>query len=393
MKFRIVCSNFHGIIFVMQIIRQIELTFIKQRFKNMPIIGILGPRQCGKTTLAKQYCDHISNKNIHFFDLENPNDFSALSNPMAALEDLTGTVIIDEIQRMPEIFPILRVLADQKKNIKFLILGSASPNLIKNSSESLAGRISYLQIEGFSTNHIQPSQLEKLWVYGGFPRSFLAKSVKESFLWRQDFITTFLERDIPNLGINIPAQMLRRFWMMIAHYHGQTFNASEIGKSLGISDHTAKKYLDILTQTFLIRQLTPWINNTKKRLVKTPKIFFRDSGLLHAILQIKDKQSILRHPKLGASWEGFALEQFILKNRLKDEEVFFWSIHSSAEIDLIYLENGQMNGVEVKYTDSPKITKSILVAIDQLALNSVTILYPGKKTFKLNSKITARPLI
>jgi len=377
----------------MQIIREKELAFIKGRFKSMPIIGILGPRQCGKTTLAKQFCNQIPQSNIHFFDLENPNDFSALSNPMAALEELTGYVIIDEIQRMPEIFPILRVLADKTKNTKYLILGSASPHLIKSSSESLAGRISYLQIEGFSTEHIKPNQLQKLWINGGFPRSFLAKSAQESFLWRQDFITTFLERDIPNLGINIPAQMLRRFWMMLAHYHGQTFNASEIGKSLGISDHTAKKYLDILTQTFLIRQLPPWINNTKKRLVKTPKIFFRDSGLLHAILQLKEQKDVLRHPKLGSSWEGFALEQFILQKGLKDADVFFWSIHSSAEIDLVYFENGQMNGVEVKYTDSPKITKSVQTAMDNLSLKKVTILYPGKKMFKLNSKISARPLM
>lgn len=376
----------------MEIFREKEVAFIRQRFRNMPVIGILGPRQCGKTTLSKQFCTQIPKKEIHSFDLENPNDFAALSTPMAALQDLAGYVIIDEIQRMPDIFPILRVLADRKKGAKYLILGSASPYLLKRSSETLAGRISYLKMGGFSTGHIQPDQLQKLWIRGGFPRSFLARREAESFLWRQDFISTFLERDIPSFGFNIPSQMLRRFWMMLAHYHGQTFNASELGKNLGVSDHTVKKYLDILTQTFLIRQLSPWINNTKKRLVKTPRIFFRDTGLLHAILQLKDRNNVLGHPKLGASWEGFAIEQFILRKGLKDEEVFFWSVHSSAEIDLIYFENGRMNGVEVKYTDSPKITVSMKTAMKDLDLKRIDILYPGKKAFKLDSKIFVSPL-
>ena len=376
----------------MEIIRKQELSILNKRFKNMPILGILGPRQCGKTTLAKQFCSQISKKTIHTFDLENPNDSSALSNPMAALEDLKGYVIIDEIQRMPNLFPILRVLADKNKNTKYLILGSASPSILKNSSESLAGRISYLHLSGLNTYHIKPTQMQRLWIRGGFPRSFLAQKETESFQWRQDFISTFLERDIPSLGFKIPSQMIRRFWIMIAHYHGQIFNASELGKSLGISDHTAKKYLDILTQTYLIRQLSPWINNTKKRLVKTPKIFFKDTGLLHALLQLKSKKDVLCHPKLGASWEGFALEQFILKKNLRDEEVFFWSIHSSAEIDLVYLENGRMNGVEIKYTDTPKITPSMKIAIKDLNLKKIDIIYPGNKAFKLSSNIFAYPL-
>ena len=376
----------------MEIIREQEIKFINNRFQYMPIVGILGPRQCGKTTLANQFSAQISKTEIHFFDLENPNDFSALSNPMAALNDLSGYIIIDEIQRMPDLFPILRVLADKKNKTKYLILGSASPYLLKKSSESLAGRISYLQISGLETTHIKSTEKQKLWIRGGFPRSFLAKSEVESFNWRQDFISTFLERDIPSLGFNIPSLTLRRFWIMLAHYHGQTFNASELGKNLGISDHTAKKYLDILTQTFLIRQLTPWINNTKKRLVKTPKIYFKDTGLLHGLLQLKNKRDVLGHPKLGASWEGFALEQFILKKGLKSEEAFFWSIHSSAEIDLVYFENGKMNGAEVKYTDSPKITTSMTTAINELNLNRVDIIYPGEKTFKLNAKIFATPI-
>ena len=376
----------------MEIIRKKELSFIKNRFESIPIIGILGPRQCGKTTLAKQFCAKISEKEIHFFDLETPNDFSALSNPMAALEDTSGYVIIDEIQRMPDLFPILRVLADQNKKTRYLILGSASPDLLKNSSETLAGRISYLQISGFDIEYAGSNQSQKLWIRGGFPRSFLAKNELASFQWRQDFISTFLERDIPALGFNIPPQTLRRFWMMLAHYHGQTFNASELGKNLGISDHTARKYLDILTQTYVIRQLYPWINNTKKRTVKTPKIYFRDTGLLHAILQLRNKHDILRHPKLGASWEGFALEQFVLKKGLKPEEVFFWSIHSSAAIDLVYFENGKMHGLEVKYSDSPRITPSMKTAITDLGLKSITILYPGKKSFKLAPEIFASPI-
>lgn len=375
----------------MEIIRKKELSFIKKRFESISIIGILGPRQCGKTTLAKQFCAKVS-KETHFFDLENPNHFSALNNPMAALEDLKGYIIIDEVQRMPDLFPVLRVLADQNKDARYLILGSASPHLIKNSSESLAGRISYLQISGFDIEYVGKDQAQKLWIRGGFPRSFLANSELESFQWRQDFISTFLERDIPSLGVNIPPQTLRRFWMMLAHYHGQIFNASELGKNLGVSDHTARKYLDILTQTFVIRQLYPWINNTKKRLVKTPKIYFRDTGLLHALLQLKDRSAVLVHPKLGASWEGFALEQFILKKRLNPEEVFFWSVHTSAEIDLVYFENGQMHGVEAKYSDTPKITPSMKTAIKDLNLKSITILYPGKKTFKLSPEIFASPI-
>lgn len=377
----------------MEIIRSQELGFINQRFQSMPIVGILGPRQCGKTTLAQQFSAQKPKKDIHYFDLENPNDYAALRQPMAALENLKGMVIIDEVQRMPDLFMVLRVLADQKNKLKFLILGSASPHVLKESSESLAGRISYLQMQGLSIEHINPSQIQKLWINGGFPRSFLAKSTQQSYLWRQDFITTFLERDIPNLGIKIPPPMLRRFWMMLAHYHGRIFNSSEIGKNLGISDHTARKYLDILTQTFLIRQLPPWLNNTKKRLVKSPKIFFRDSGLLHAILQIEDYKGLLRHPQLGASWEGFALEQFILKMGLKSEDIFFWAIHSSAEVDLVYFKNGQPHGIEVKYTDAPQLTRSMTTAMEELSLKSLTILYPGKKKFTLADHVIAQPLV
>jgi len=373
----------------MDILRNKEISFIKNRFKDMPIVGILGPRQCGKTTLAKQFLSQLKSKNVHFFDLEDPNDFSALSVSMAALKDLSGYVIIDEIQRMPEIFSVLRVLADKKKNTKYLILGSASPYLLKNTSETLAGRVSYLNMGGFSLEHIKKNEIKKLWIKGGFPRSFLARNEAASFNWRQDFISTFLERDIPALGFKIPAHTLRRFWMMLAHYHGQIFNASELAKNLGVSDHTVRKYLDILTQTFLIRQVYPWFNNTKKRLVKSPKIFFRDTGILHALLQLKDHKSILIHPKLGASWEGFALEQFILSKKFKDEEIFFWAAHQGAEIDLVYVENGKMKGVEVKYTDNPKMTKSINIAIEELDLSEVKILYPGDKSFKLDSKVSA----
>jgi hypothetical protein len=311
---------------------------------------------------------------------------------MLALENVSGLVVIDEIQRTPDLFPVLRVLADRNKKAKYLILGSASRDLIRQSSETLAGRISYLEIGGFSSQLVGESKTEKLWIRGTFPRSFLASDEKVSYQWRQDFIATFLERDIPQLGFNIPAKALGRFWKMLAHYHGQIFNASEIGRSLGVSDHTAQRYLDLLSGTFMVRQLRPWYYNTKKRIVKRPKIYFRDSGILHALFALENKKDVLSHPKLGASWEGFALEEAIKTARLKEDEVFFWSVHEAAEIDLVFQKKGRLYGIEVKYAQAPGSTKSMRSAMAELSLNHLWIIYPGKKSYPLDRNITVIPL-
>lgn len=307
----------------MQIQRTAEIELLNRLLRNNPIVAILGPRQCGKTTLSRQFSSQWS-RNVTVFDLENPRDAQRLQEPLLALENIEGLIIIDEIQRSPDLFPVLRVLADRYKKTKYLILGSASRDLIRQSSESLAGRISYAEIGGFSLQLLGASKAEKLWIRGTFPRSFLASNEAASYQWRQDFIATFLERDIPQLGINIPAKSLGRFWKMLAHYHGQIFNASEIGKSLSISDHTAQRYLDLLSGTFMVRQLRPWYYNTKKRIIKRPKVYFRDSGILHALFTLEGKKDVLLHPKLGASWEGFALEEAIKTAHLKEDEAFFW---------------------------------------------------------------------
>src|SRR5664280_905466 len=371
----------------MQIQRVAETELLNKLLRNNPVVAILGPRQCGKTTLSRQLSSQWS-KNVTIFDLENPRDAQRLHEPLLALENIEGLIIIDEIQRYPDLFPVLRVLADQNKKAKFLILGSASRDLIRQSSESLAGRIIYAEIGGFSLQLLGVSKAEKLWIRGTFPRSFLASSEAASYQWRQDFIATFLERDIPQLGINIPAKSLGRFWKMLAHYHGQIFNASEIGKSLSVSDHTAQRYLDLLSGTFMVRQLRPWYYNTKKRIIKRPKIYFRDSGILHALFTLEGKKDILLHPKLGASWEGFALEEAIKTARLKEDEAFFWGVHAAAEIDMVFQKKGELYGVEVKYTQAPNLTQSMRSALKELSLKHLWIIYPGKESYPLDRNVT-----
>jgi len=371
------------------ITRKSELNRLEKKLSVTPIVAILGPRQCGKTTLAHQFADKKHKEEVYFFDLENPTDLARLENPTLTLEELKGFIIIDEIQRKPELFPILRHLVDkQKKKTKYIILGSASRELINKSSESLAGRISFLELGGFSLGEVREELHKPLWRRGGFPESFLLRTEKMSYEWRQNFITTFLERDIPNLGIQIPSQMLRRFWLMLSHYHGQIFNASEIGRSLNISDTTAKRYLDLLTGTFIIRQLQPWYYNTSKRLVKRPKIYFRDSGILHALLSIENEEDLMSHPKLGASWEGFALEQVIKILNLRQEEAFFWAVHTGGEIDFTFQKKGKLFGIEFKYNEAPKMTPSMKSALEELSLEHIYVVYPGKGNFKLHKKIT-----
>jgi len=366
------------------------LSRIERAFKTHSVVALLGPRQCGKTTLSRAFIE--GKVGVHIFDLEDPTHLAILENPKTALEPLEGVVIIDEIQRLPDLFPLLRVLVDQPKNRKkFLILGSASRDLIKQSSETLAGRIAYIELTPFSFHEVD--HMDTLWLRGGFPHSYLAETIEDSVYWRQQYISTFLERDIPNLGIRIPPLTLRRFWTMLAHYHGQSFKASEIGKSLGVSDTTARHYLDILTGSFMMRQLLPWFVNTKKRQVKAPKIYFRDSGIYHTLSGITDRSSLLYHPKLGASWEGFALEEIIRSYQADPEECFFWGIHGQAELDLLIMKNGKRFGFECKFKDAPRLTQSMELAVEMLELDTLEVIYPGDKDYALGDKIFVRSLV
>lgn len=368
--------------------RKYFINELDKALKVHPVVALLGPRQCGKTTLAKQYGNLKRGKstlNIYHFDLEDPDDLARLEAPKLAFEDLLGLIVVDEIQRQPELFPLLRVLVDQHKKRKFLILGSASRDLIKQSSETLAGRIRYIEITPFS--YYEVHDLHKLWFRGGFPNSYLAKNNENSSQWLTAYVTTFLERDIPNLGIQIPPRTLRRFWMMLAHYHGCIFNASEIGTSLGVAHTTVRHYLDILTGTFMIRELTPWIENINKRQIKSPKIYFRDSGIFHNLLGIKDMHALQHHPKLGSSWEGFALEEIIRSHHAEPEECYFWGIHSQGELDLLIIKNGKRLGFEFKYSDAPTLTSSMQLASDTLKLDKLTVIYPGDRQYRLTNAI------
>ncbi len=314
------------------------LESIKSAFRHGRVVALLGPRQCGKTTLARSL---VSPKDSTYFDLEDPTDIAKLTQPMNALSSLKGTVVIDEIQRQPELFPVLRVLADRKPlPAKFLILGSSSPELIKHSSESLAGRLTRVQISGFSLEEVGERFFDRHWLRGGFPRSFLAKSDAQSFAWRKDYILSFVERDLPLQGISLPATTLLRYWTMLAHYHGQVFNSSEIARSLGISEMTVRRYLDVLSGVFMVRALQPWHANIKKRQIKAPKIYMRDTGILHGLLGIHTNRDLFAHPKSGASWEGYVIEEVI---RLVDpDQSYFWATHNGAEIDLVFIKKGRI---------------------------------------------------
>lgn len=353
-----------------------------------PICAILGARQVGKTTLARQFASTYEGR-VEFFDLENPIHLASLENPMLTLSKFPEClVVIDEIQLRPDLFPILRVLVDDpNKNYQFLILGSASRDLIQQSSETLAGRIGYIELPPFTLFEVMDA--EKLLIRGGFPRSYLAETEDDSFLWREGYISTFLERDLPNFGFNAPPKTMRRFWMMLCHYHGQLFNASEIASSLMVSDKTAKKYLDILSGTFMIRALQPWFENIKKRQVKTPKIYFRDSGIFNALSSIRSISELAKNPKIGPLWEGFALEEVINCLQIRSDDCYFWSTHNEAEVDLFAFKHGKRLGFEFKYTDSPKRTKSMNIALEDLKLDHLYVIFPGVEYFPLSDNITA----
>lgn len=362
---------------------------IAATFRIHPVAGLLGPRQCGKTTLARLLAEREEQSVV--FDLENPVDRQRLSNPMRVLGSLGGLVVIDEIQRQPELFEILRVLVDRPgASTRFLVLGSASPRLVAGASETLAGRIGTIDLSGFSLDEVGADQLERLWVRGGFPRSFLAVDEEASFAWRDAFVRTFLERDLPQLGIAIPAETLRRFWTMIAHSHGQLWNASGIGRSLGVSDHTGRRYLDVLAGAFMLRILPPWHENLKKRQVKAPKVYLRDSGLLHALLRLTTLHDLLGHPKLGASWEGFALEQIL--TAIETRDAYFWATHAGAELDLLVLHRGRRFGFELKHSETPTVSPSMRTAIEALGLARLWIVVPGGPAWEIDERIAVTPL-
>jgi len=367
------------------ILRQSYLGRLSTAARRSPVTALLGPRQCGKTTLARVFG---KGRSATYFDLESQLDVRRLRNPELMLGSLRGLVILDEIQRIPELFSTLRVLVDRPgTRTRFLILGSASPDLLKKVSESLAGRVEFVELSGFDVREVGKDARDALWLRGGFPRSFLAESDDSSMAWREGFIRTFLERDVPQLGISIPATAMRRFWTMLAHYHGQIWNAAELGRAMGLSDKTVRHYLDILTGTFMVRQLQPWYENIRKRQVKAPKVYLRDSGVLHSLLGLSRRIDLLAHPRVGASWEGFALEQALLI--LKPAQAFFWATHGGAEVDLLFFHAGRRYGMEFKFREAPDLTRSMRTARESLDLQHLWVIYPGKHSFPMEDRISA----
>ncbi|HYH47336.1 MAG TPA: ATP-binding protein [Thermoanaerobaculia bacterium] len=369
-----------------------HLAVVQGLIERHPVVSILGARQVGKTTLARllaaQYAGPVTS-----FDLEDPTDVARLAEPMLALRELRGLVVVDEVQRRPELFPVLRVLADRPdRPARFLLLGSASPDLLQQTSESLAGRIYYHELGGFELDEVGAEARDRLWLRGGFPRAFLAESESDSAEWRRGFVRTFLERDLPGLGIQVPSETLRRFWTMIAHYHAQVWNGAELSRAFGLAGTTVRRYLDLLTAALVVRQLPPWFENLGKRQVKAPKIFVADSGLLHTLLGLETRDDLERHPKIGASWEGFALQQIVERLGARREETYFWATHAGAELDLLVIRGNTRLGFEFKRTSSPRVTPSIRTALADLKLDRVDVVYPGEHTFPLAERVRALAL-
>jgi predicted AAA+ superfamily ATPase len=353
-----------------------------------PAVALLGPRQCGKTTLARQLA---TGSKSTYFDLENPVDLARLSEPMTALESLRGLIVIDEVQRHPDLFPILRVLLDRKPvRARFLILGSASPELLRQPSETLAGRMAIVEMGGFTLEELGHPDLNRLWLRGGFPRSFLARTGAASTAWREDFIRTFLERDLAQLGVQVPSGTMRRFWTMTAHYSGGIWNSSEIGRFLGEAHTTVKRHLDALSGALVVRVLEPWYANVGKRLVKSPKVYIRDSGLLHTLLGIDDLRQLEGHPVVGGSWEGFVIEQLLAQ--LPKSNAYYWRTQAGAELDLLLFLKGRRIGIEIKRADAPTMTSSMVSALKDLDLHRLLVVYPGSTRYALGSKVEVMSL-
>ncbi len=367
--------------------RTFLLDTLTAALKRSRIVVLVGPRQCGKTTLARELLPEDS---INYFDLEDPTSLIRLEEPMTALNPLKGLVVIDEVQRRPDLFPVLRVLADRKNlPARFLVLGSASGDLLRQTSESLAGRMERVTIGGFMLSEVGNETEQMLWLRGGFPLSLLARNEEDSMSWRKNFISTLLERDFPQWGVRVPAIALQRFWTMLAHYHGQIWNAAEPARALGVSESTTRRHLDLLSDAFMIRQLQPFHANLRKRQVKAPKIYVRDSGLLHQLLGIATLKDLFSHPKLGASWEGFVIEQVLMAHSY--DEAYFWATHQGAEIDLILRQGDKLFGIECKRTDMPRLTPSIRIALEDLGLERIAIIYPGTKHFPISEQVDAVP--
>ncbi len=368
--------------------RSIKVQLVRAALRRAPIVSLLGPRQSGKTTLARTLAH---GRPAAHFDLENPLDLARLSTPMQALSPLRGLVVIDEIQRLPVLFECLRVLADRPRTpARFLILGSADPRLVKGISESLAGRVAHVDIGGFDLSEVGAAAFRKLWLRGGFPRSFLARSNAISLSWRRDYIRDFLQRDLAELGVTIPSATLGRFWSMTAHYHGGTWNAAEFARSLGSSENTARHYLDLLSGAWAIRQLQPWFENLGKRQVRSPKIYVRDVGLLHALLGLETEPELRGHPKAGASWEGFVIDQVL--SLLQEQEAYTWATHQGAELDLLVFRRGRRLGFEVKLSDAPTLTKSMQIALADLRLERLFVIYPGTMGYSLSDRVEVVPI-
>lgn len=352
------------------------------------VVMLIGPRQCGKTTLARQF---VPADSLNYFDLEDPVSLIRLDQPMTALQGLTGVVVIDEVQRRPDLFPVLRVLCDRTPlPARFLILGSASPEMLRQSSETLAGRVEIIRMSGFSMAEVGIDAQMRHWLRGGFPLSFLAASEEDSLVWRKNFIQTFLERDLPQLGVSIPPAGMFRFWNMLAHYHGQVWNAAEAARALDVSESTTRRYLDLLEGAFMVRQLRPWFENLGKRQVKSPKIYFRDTGILHQMLGIHSERDLWIHPKSGSSWEGYVLEEVV--KALDPDEVYFWATHSGAELDFLLFKDGQRIGIECKRMDAPQLTRSMRIAVEDLALDQLRVIYPGNRPYPLAERVIVTPL-
>lgn len=372
----------------MEIDRQRLTSRLEAALDRSPVVVLTGPRQCGKTTLARQF---VPASSPNYFDLEDPRTRALFEEPMTALEPLAGLIVIDEVQLAPDLFPILRVLADRRpRNARFLILGSASGALLRQSSESLAGRVEFLRMGGFTLDEVGDAQADRLWTRGGFPDAFLAKDDSTSIHWRRNFIDTLVERDLPQWGVRVTATAMRRFWTMVAHYHGQVWSHADPARSLGVSESTVRRYLDVLSDALVLRQLQPWHANLRKRQVKSPKVYVRDTGLLHQLLGIEDQRALLRHPKLGASWEGHAIEQVIASE--PHAETYFWATHQGAEIDLVLRRGDELFGVECKRVDAPRMTPSIRIALADLGLERVAILYPGGRRYDVADRVEAVPL-
>ncbi len=364
------------------------LARLRGGLRTSPAVALLGPRQCGKTTLARQLS---STSKSTYFDLENPVDLARLSEPMTALESLRGLIVIDEVHRHPDLFPILRVLLDRKPiRARFLILGSASPELLRQSSETLAGRIAIVEMAGFTLEELSRPDINRLWLRGGFPRSYLARTEAKSAAWREDFIRTFLERDLAQLGVRVPSGTMRRFWTMTAHYSGGIWNGSEIGRSLGEAHTTVKRHLDALSGALVVRVLEPWFENVGKRLVKSPKVYIRDSGLLHTLLGIGDRRQLDGHPVVGGSWEGFIIEQLLAA--VPKAKAYYWRTQAGAELDLLLFLKGKRIGIEIKRADAPKMTLSMGSALEDLELHRLLVVYPGSVRYTLHPRVEVMSL-